>query len=178
MSTERIKYIPKETLITFELQGALPIFRETYHSPQVGTVILKGLLNQSAHIELEDGTRYRTLAPRKDKLYPTDLTYPVVHLPDKSAVFYMRTPLNLPKGTMPRLRFTTSLDEQQYVFKQISPGQRGFELWDGMEMNKLVEREASVAKFIPNLTVLVPVPALLILLFPWLDSQTVLYRQR
>ena len=178
MSTERIKYIPKETLITFELQGALPIFRETYHSPQVGTVILKGLLNQSAHIELEDGARYRTLSPRKDKLYPTDLTYPVVHLPDKSAVFYMRTPLNLPKGTIPRLRFTTSLDEQQYVFKQISPGQRGFELWDGMEMNKLVEREISSAKLIPNLTVLVPVPALLILLFPWLDSQTVLYRQR
>jgi hypothetical protein len=177
MSAERIKYIPEETLITFELQGALPIFRETYHSPQVGTVTLKGFFNQSAHIELEDGTRYRTLGPRKDKLYPTDLTYPVVHLPDKSAACYMRTPLNLPKGTMPRLRFTTLLDEQQYVFKQISPGRRGFELWDGVEMNRLVERETYSAKLIPNLTVLVPVPTLLILLFPWLDSQTVLYRR-
>jgi hypothetical protein len=176
MSVERIEYIAAGTRVTFELQGSLPIFRETYRSPQAGTVVLKGLFNQSAHIELLDGTRYRTLAPRKDMLYPNDLTYPVVHLPDKSEMFNLRTPLRFPKGAVPKLRFSASLDDRQYVFKQISPGQRGFELWDGMEMNKLADRGSS-AKLIADLTLLVPVPAILILLVPWLDSQTIMYRQ-
>jgi hypothetical protein len=178
MSIEHIEYVPEGSRITFELQGSLPIFRETYVSPQAGTIVLKGLFNQRAHIELKDGTRYRTLPARKDKTFPTDLSYHVVHLPDKSKVFTLRTPLNLPKGTVPRLRFVTSLDEQQYVFRQITAGRRGFELWDSLEMNKLVERETRPAKLVNDLNVLAPVPAVLIMLFPWFDSQTIMYRRQ
>jgi hypothetical protein len=177
MSVERIVHIPEETRVTFELQGSLPIFRETYYAPQAGTVVLKGLINQRAHIELQDGSQYRTMPPRKAQDYPMDLSYPVVHLPDKTPVLTLRTPLKTSKDAQPSLRFRTALDEKQYIYKQVSPGRRGFELWDGMGMQKLVERETLAAKLIPDLITLVPVPALLVLLFPWLDSQTAVFRQ-
>jgi hypothetical protein len=45
-----------------------------------------------------------------------------------------------------------------------------------MEMNKLADRGSS-AKLVADLTLLVPVPAILIMLVPWLDSQTIMYRQ-
>ena len=67
------------------------------------------------------------------------------------------------------------LDDRKYVFKQVGRGQRGFELWDGMEMEKLVDRPPS-AKLMPDLIVLAPVPAILVLLFPWLDGQALTYR--
>ena len=177
MSVERVVYIPEETLVTFELQGSLPIFRETYVSPQAGTVVLRGLINQRAFITLEDGSQYRTLVPRKVHDYPMDLTYPVVHLPDKTPALYLRTPLKTAKDGVPSLRFTTSFDDRQYVYRQVSPSRRGFELWDGLGMQKLVERPASPPKLMSDLTVLVSVPALLVLLFPWLDSQTAILRQ-
>jgi hypothetical protein len=44
-------------------------------------------------------------------------------------------------------------------------------------MQKLLERNTSPAKLVLDLTVLVSVPSLLVLLLPWLDSQTALYRQ-
>jgi hypothetical protein len=175
MSVERIVYLPEETRVSFELQGSFPVFRETYYSPQAGTVTLKGLINQSAHIELEDGSRYRTIAPRKARDHPTELSYPVVHLPDKTPVLFVRTPLKTPNDARPRLRFTTSLDDQQYVFRQISPSQRGFELWDSMGMQKLIERQVSPTKLVPDLVLLKPVPVLLVLLIPWLDSQTSIF---
>jgi len=174
MSDEHITTIPEETRVTFELQGALPIFRETYYSPQAGTVVIKGFVHQRAHVTLENGTQYRTMAPKKVDDYPTDLSYPVVRLPDKTPVLYLRTPLKTSTDT--RLRFTTVLDGLQYIYRQVSPGKRGFELWDGMEMQKLVARETSSAKLVPDLTVLVPVPALFVLLFPWLDGQTSVFR--
>jgi hypothetical protein len=177
MSVESVRYIAEGTCVTFELCGTLPIFRETYHSPQAGTVVLKGLFNQSAHIELEGGARFRTLSPRKAPAYPTELSYPVVCMPDKRAICTLRTPLKLDKGSVPKLRFVTSLDDQPYVFRQITAGQRGFELWDGLEVNKLVERDTSPAKLIRDSNVLIPVPALLIMLLPWLDNQTIMYRQ-
>lgn len=176
MSLERLRYVPENTFVSFELQNSLPIFRERYYSPELGTVLLVGLFNQKARLELLDGRRYRTLGPRKIDNYPNDLVYPVVHMPDKSEAFLLHSPLRFQKGTLPRMRFSTQFDGHDYVYRQITAGQRGFELWDGMEMNKLVRREAPT-KLMPDLTVLTPVPAVLLLLFPWLDSQTIMYRQ-
>lgn len=176
MSLERLTYVPEHTRVQFELQTGFPLFREKYSSPDLGTVLLKGLFNQRAHLELLNGARYRTLSPRKLDEYPTDLVYPVVHMPDKSRAFLLHSPLHFQKGSLPRMRFWTRLDDQDYVFRQISAGQRGFEMWDGLEMNKLVNREAPT-KLMPDLTILAPVPAVLLLLFPWFDSQTIMYRQ-
>lgn len=175
MSTEQIEYLPENEQITFELQGQLPILREEYASPKAGKVVLKGLFNQSAHIELLDGTRYRTLGAKKGDRMSNELIYPVVRLPDKVEVTRLRTPLHLQKGVVPRLRYTVALDGQQYVFKQVSPGQRGFELWDGMEMQKYVERGKPA--LIPDVILLASVPVLLVMLFPWVDSQTIMYKQ-
>jgi hypothetical protein len=171
-----MEYLESGTRVTFELGGGLPIFREEYRSPQAGTVVLKGLFNQSAHMELLDGTRYRTLSVRKYSEYPTEIVYPVVYLPDKSELCLLRTPIHYDKGSAPRLRFVTDLDGQGYVFKQITAGQRGFELWDILEMNKLVTRPAS-AKLIRDLDIVEPIPTVFALLFPWFDSQTIVYRR-
>jgi hypothetical protein len=127
-------------------------------------------------MELDDGTQYRTLRVRKDSRYPTDITYPVVRLPEKAELCLLRTPLHYDKGSVPRLRFATELDGRGYIFKQITAGQRGFELWDQLEMNKLVTRPAS-AKLVRDLSILEPIPAVLALLFPWFDSQTIMYRR-
>lgn len=177
MSVEGCEVLPQGLRVTFELQGSLPILREEYASPQVGRVILKGLFNQSAHIELLDGARYRTLSARRTKEFPNDLVYPVVHLPDRAEAMVLHTALRLPKGSVPKMRFTTTLDGEQYVYRQISAGRRGFELWDGMEMQKLVDRVRE-SKLMPDLNILLPVPALLVALFPWLDSQTIMYAPR
>jgi hypothetical protein len=48
-------------------------------------------------------------------------------------------------------------------------------MWDSMEMQRLVEREPG-GSLIDPVRVLAPVPTVLVLLFPWLDSQTVVYR--
>jgi hypothetical protein len=102
------------------------------------------------------------------------LAYPVVRLPGRLEVCRLRTPLDLDKGRIPQLRFTVLLEDQYYVFRQITAGQRGFELWDSMEMQRLVQREPG-GSLVSNLRVLAPVPTLLLLLFPWLDSQTIPY---
>jgi hypothetical protein len=169
-----LEYLPEDTLVTFNLEGALPIFREQYVSPQAGKVVLRGLFNQSAHLELKDGTRYRTLAPQRDRERFNEMAYPLVRLSDRVEVCRLLTPIKLEQGRIPQLRFTTSLDGQYYVMRQITAGQRGFELWDSMEMNRLVEREPGGSLVAP-LRVLVPVPTLLVLLFPWLDGQTVMH---
>lgn len=167
-------YLEQDMRVTFSLEGTLPILRERYVSPQAGTVVLKGFFNQSAHMETPNGTRYRTLSPRKDRHYLGQMAYPIVRLPDKAEVCRLRTPIKLQEGLVPRLRFTTTLDDQQYVFRQIAPGRRGFELWDGMEVQRLVKREPG-GSLVADLTILVPVPAMLVLLFPWLDNQTIMY---
>ena len=46
-----------------------------------------------------------------------------------------------------------------------------------MEMHRLVEREPG-GSLIASLRLLAPVPALLVLLFPWLDGQTVMHSAR
>jgi hypothetical protein len=166
--------LPEDTLVTFELQGELPIFQERYVSPQAGTVVLRGFFNQSAHMELPDGTRYRTLSARKDEEHVNQLAYPIVRLPGRLQVCRLRTPLDLDKGQVPKLRFVTLLEDQYYVFRQITAGQRGFELWDSMEMSRLVQREPG-GSLVSNLRVLAPVPTFFLLLFPWLDSQTIPY---
>lgn len=163
------------TLVTFELEGALPLFQERYVSPQVGTVVLRGFFNQRAFLEPLGDARYRTLSPRKDKEQLNKLAYPVVRLPEKVEVFRLLTPLHLDKGKLPQLRFTTLLDDQYYIFKQVSAGARGYELWDSMEVERLVQVEPG-GSLVPNLRVNAPVPALLVLLFPWLANQAVLVR--
>lgn len=164
------------TLITFNLEGALPIFQERYVSPQAGTVVLRGFFNQRAWLEPIGGERYRTLGPRKDKEQLDKLAYPVVRLPDKVEEFRLLSPLHLDKGRLPQMRYTALLDDQYYVFKQVSAGQRGYELWDSMEAERLVQIEPG-GSLVPNFRANTPVPALLVLLFPWLASQTILYKQ-
>jgi hypothetical protein len=164
------------TLVTFNLEGALPIFQERYVSLQAGTVVLRGFFHQRAFLEPLGGARYRTLAPRKDKERLDMLAYPVVRLPDRVEVCRLLSPLHLDKGQTPQLRFTTLLDDQYYIFKQVSAGQRGYELWDSMEVERLVRTEPG-GSLIPNLRVYAPVPALLVLLFPWLVNQAILYRR-
>jgi hypothetical protein len=170
-----LEYLPEGSRVTFELQGGLPVFREQYASPQAGTVVLKGLFNQSAHLELLDGTQYRTLSARRDKEQLNMIAYPLIRLPEKVEVCRLLAPIQLDKGR-PQLRFTTTLDDQYYIFKQVSIGQRGFELWDSMEMQRLVQREPDRA-LIAALRILAPVPALLTLLFPWLDSQSIPFKR-
>ena len=164
------------TLVTFNLEGALPIFQERYVSPQAGAVVLRGFFNQRANLEPPSGTRYRTLAPRKDKVQVNMLAYPVVRLPDRAEVCRLLSPRHLDKGHTPQMRFTTLLENQYYIFKQVSAGQRGYELWDSMEVERLVQVEPG-GSLVPNLRVYAPVPALLVLLFPWLANQAILYRQ-
>ena len=178
MSIERGQLVPENTRVTFELQNQVPILKEVYHADGVGTVVLRGLVNQRAEITMLDGARYRTRGARKIADFPNELVYPLVQVaPHKRDVCMLHTPLKLAPGTVPQLRFWTTLDGEQYVFRQITAGRRGFELWDGMEMNKLVNREVS-ARLMPDLSVLHPVPALLVLLFPWMDSQTIMHRQQ
>lgn len=162
--------------VRFQLQGSLPIFRERYMSPQAGQVVLKGFFNQTAHMELPDGTRYRTQPPRRDDEFADQLAYPVIHLPSRERVFQLRTPIRLGQGSAHQLQFTTVIDNQQYVYKQVSAGKRGFELWDSTEMLKIVARNPGEA-LISQLTVLEPVPTVLVLLFPWLDNQMIPLKQ-
>lgn len=168
--------IAEGTLVTFNLEGALPIWQERYVSPQAGTVVLRGFFNQRAFLEPIGGARYRTLSPRKDKEQFDKLAYPVLRLPDRSEAFRLLSPLHLDKGKTPQMRFTTLLDDHYYVFKQVSAGQRGYELWDSMEMERLVRIEPG-GSLVPNLRVIAPVPAVLVLLFPWMANQTVLYKR-
>ena len=167
------EYLLEDTLVTFDLEGSLPIFREQYVSSQAGKIVLKGLFNQSAHLEMKDGTRYRTLSPKRDKERFNEMAYRLVRLPERIEVCRLLTPIKLEQGRIPQLRFTTSLDNRYYIFRQITAGQRGFELWGSMEMNRLIEREPG-GSLIASLRVLAPVPTLLVLLFPWLDNQTVM----
>jgi hypothetical protein len=165
------------TLVTFNLEGPLPIFQERYVSPQAGTVVLRGLFNQRAFLETLDGLRFRTLIARKDKEQFDKLAYPVLRLPEKTEAFRLLSPLHLDKGQVPQLRYTVLLENEYYIFKQVSAGQRGYELWDSMEMQRLVQIEPG-GSLVPNFRVNVAVPALLVLLFPWMASQTILYKQR
>jgi len=171
-----LHYLPKNTRVRFELLGALPIFRERYVSPQAGTVVLQGFFNQTAHLELQDGTRYRTLSPKRDEKHLDQLAYRVIRWADRTDVCRLLTPIRLGKGTTPRLRYTTILDNQRYVFRPVGIAQQRFELWNGLETQKLVQRESS-RTLVADLTVLCPVPTLLVLLFPWLDHQHVTSRQ-
>jgi hypothetical protein len=165
-----VHYLSENTKVHLKLEGTLPIFRERYVSPQAGTVELRGFWNPTAHLELLDGTRYRTLSPKRDEADFDQMAYPIVHSLDKSSVCRVRTPIVHRPGTDPRLRYKVTLYDQQYVYRQLRPGQRGFELWDALEVNRLVRRE-SARTLVPELFVLSPVPTLLVLLFPWLDHQ-------
>jgi hypothetical protein len=164
-----IQYLPENTHVTFELFGRFPLFREQYRSSQAGTVVLKGFLNPAAHLELLDGTRYRTLAAKRDEQDHGQLAYPVISLPDKTEVFRLRTPIRPSKGGAARWRYTTTLDSVTYVLRQASSDRREIELWNGLETQKLVRRKTG-GSLIPDLELLAPVPALLALLFPWFQN--------
>ena len=164
-------YLPQGR-VRFQLRGRLPIFQERYVSPQAGQVVLRGFFNQTAHMELPDGTRYRTLSPRRDDAFADQLVYPIVRLPDKDGVLELRTPIRVEGGSAPQLRFTTVIDDRQYLYKLLSAGKRGFELWDSTERQKIIARVPGQA-LISQVTLLEPVPAVLVLLLPWLDNQLI-----
>jgi len=164
-----IQYLPENTHVTFELFGRFPLFREQYRSPQAGTVLLKGFLNPAAHLELLDGTRYRTLAAQRDEQDRNQLAYPLVSLPDKAEVCRLRTPIKRPAGGAARWHYTTTLDSVTYVIRQAGADRREIELWNNLETQKLVRRQTS-GSLIPDLELLTPVPVLLVLLFPWFQN--------
>jgi hypothetical protein len=164
-----ISYLAENTRVHFTLASALPILSERYESAQAGSVVLKGFFNQTAHMQLLDGTRYRTLAPRQDDERPDRLAYPIVGVPAKVELCRVRVPIRRESASTP-MRYTVVLDEQEFVFKQIGAARHGFELWDGSEMHRLVRREPSTT-LLADLTLLIPVPTILVLLFPWLESQ-------
>jgi hypothetical protein len=168
-----IAYLEPDTVVTFELQSTLPIFSERYVSAQAGTVVLKGFFNQKAHIETLHGERYRMVSPRRDKKYPNQIAYPIVHLPDKTEVFRFRTPVYSlsEKTTPPTLRYTAMVEKESYILKRATRLGRAFEVWDGMEIQCIVKREPR-RKLIDDSVILAPVPVLLVLLLPWMDSQT------
>jgi hypothetical protein len=164
-----IQYLPENTRVTFELRGHFPLLREQYVSPQAGTVTLKGFLNPAAHLELLDGTRYRTLAAKRDEQYRDQMAYQVISLPDKTEMCRLRTLIRFPASGTARWRYTATLDGVTYVVRQAGSDRREIELWNGVETQKLVRRQTS-SSLIPDLDLLAPVPTLLVLLFPWFQN--------
>jgi hypothetical protein len=170
-----VEYLSEGTVVTFELDGSLPIFREPYVSQHAGKVVLKGLIHQSAHLETKDGTRYRTLPARRDRDRLSEIAYPLIRLQDRVEVCRLLTPIEIDHNRSARLRYYTMLDNRRFIWRQISPGQRGADLWDGTETARLVERTTGGSLIAP-LRLLAPVPVLVVLLFPWLDNQMMTYR--
>jgi hypothetical protein len=169
----QLAYLEPEMTVSFFLENAVPILKEAYDVPGAGKRLLRGFFNPKAHIDLLDGTRYRILSPRQDKRYLNQIAYPLVHWPDKLEVCRLLTPVisRRNKSTLPELlRFTTALDGEGYIFKRSKRLGRAFEIWDGMEMDRIVQREL-VRKLVLDATVMASVPALLVLLLPWLDNQ-------
>ncbi len=168
----QLLYLDAGQTVTFELENAVPILRERYASPQAGVIELRGFFNPKAYMETLDGVRYRMLSAKHDKRYPGQIAYPVVRLPDKTELFRLLTPtvaLKEKRGPA-KLRFTTVFDDQAYIFKRSTRLGRAFEIWDGMEMHRVVQRERA-PKLILDSLVLIEAPALLVLLLPWFDSQ-------
>lgn len=164
-----IQYLPENSRVTFELRGRFPILREQYVSPQAGTVVLKGFFNPSAHLLLLDGTRYRTLAARRDDQSRNQIAYPVVALPDRTEVCRLRTPLRDSAGGTSTFRYTITLDGASYVLRLAGADRRQVELWNSLETQKLAQRQAS-SSLIPDVVLSAPVPTLLVLLFPWFQN--------
>lgn len=166
-------YIEADTTVTFELQGAIPIFKETYVSAQAGKTVLKGLFSPKAYLETLDGAHYRVLSARRDSERLNEIAYPLVHLPEKTEILRLLTPgiaFSERNRQQPPLRFTCRFDSNAYIFKRTPRLGRAFEIWDGMEMHRIVQRDPQT-KLIHDAVVMERVPALFVLLLPWLDNQ-------
>jgi|GEM_PF-5952311 len=164
-------YLEPDTKITFELQGTLPIFKEIYIS-SAGKTVLKGLFAPKAYLETADGTRYRVLGARRDAERLNEIAYPLVRLPDKSEILRLRTPgiaFDARNQTRPPLRFTCRMGQDTYIFKRTPRLGRAFEIWDGMEMYRVVQRE-SQPRLVLDALVMERIPSVFVLLLPWLDS--------
>ncbi len=168
-----IRYLPENTAVHFDLEGSFPLFRERYVSAQAGIVTIKGIINQTARLEPTDDTSCRIAPPKRVDLRENQIAYPVIRLSDKTELFRLLTPARLDKGTVPQLRYRADLDGRQYVFRQVKSGRREFDLWDGSELHKVVEQDKG-RKVVGDLTVFISVPCLLVLLFPWLNNQTIM----
>ena len=171
-----IRYLPENTTVHFDLEGSFPLFRERYISAQAGIVTIKGIINQTALLEPTDGISCRIAPPKKDDLHENQIVYSAIRLSDKTEVFRLLTPARLDKGTVPQLRYRADLDGRQYVFRQVKSGRREFDLWDGSELHKVVEQDKG-RYVVGDLTVLISVPCLLVLLFPWLNNQTIMVQK-
>lgn len=166
-----LNYLEPDTTISFELQGTLPIFKETYVSP-AGKTVLKGLFVPKAYLETTDGITYRVLGARRDRERLNEIAYPLVRLPDKVEVLRLRTPtiaFEARNQARPPLRFTCRTEQDTYILKRTPRLGRAFEIWDGMEMHRVVQREPKPGLVLDAL-VMERIPALLVLLLPWLDS--------
>lgn len=167
-------YLEPEITVTFELEGAIPIFKETYVSAQAGKTVLKGLFSPRAHLETLDGVQYRMLSPRRDDARPNEVAYPLARLPEKTEILRLLTPsivFSDRNRQHPPLRFTCRFDSDVYILRRTPSLGRAFEIWDGMEMHRIVRREHK-SKLILDAVVMDRVPVLLVLLLPWLDNQT------
>lgn len=170
---DQLVYLEPEMTVSFQLENAVPILKEQYDAPGAGRIVLKGFFNPRARIELTDGTRYRVLSPRKDKQYLNQIAYPLVRWPDKAELCRLLTPVVSKQGRNPApelLRFTARLAQEAYIFRRSKRLGRAFEIWDGMEMSRVVQRDLA-HKLVLDATVITPVPAVLVLLLPWLDNQ-------
>ncbi|MBN1933143.1 MAG: hypothetical protein JW934_00685 [Anaerolineae bacterium] len=166
-------YLEPDTLVTFDLEGSLPIFKEAYASPQAGKTVLKGLFASQAHFETLDGAHYRLLSARRDTERLNEIAYPLAHLPEKTEVLRLLTPgiaYSERNQQRPPLRFTCRFGENTYIFKRTPRLGRAFEIWDGMEISRIIQREPK-SKLILDALVLERIPALFALLLPWLDNQ-------
>ena len=168
-------YLPENTTIHFELQGSLPLFRERYFSPQAGMVTIKGIINQTALLKPKGSQACRISSSAREDRDNRRIAYPIVSLTDRSELLRLLTPAQLEKGTVPQLRYGAVLDGRQYMFTQIQSGRREFDLWDGPERHKIVHQESGY--LVGDLKILTTVPTLLVLLFPWLNNQTIMVRK-
>ncbi len=166
------------TTVQFSLENSFPLLTERYAASDAGVVEIKGLFNQKAHLETLHGQKYRMRSPRRDPRYLNQLVYPIVQLPGQVEVFCLRTPMitRSEQRSMPLLRFVTLLDDESFVFKRTGQNRREFEVWDGMEIQRLVQRGAT-PKLVADAMVLQDVPDVLVLLLPWLDSQSIASHQ-
>ena len=168
-------YLSEFTNVHFELQGSLPLFRERYFSAQAGTVTIKGIINQTALLEPKGGGACRISSSKRDDRNDRRIAYPIISLTDKSELLRLLTPARFEKGAVPELRYGAALDGRQYMFKQAQSGRREFDLWDGPELRKFVHQESGY--LVGDLKILIAVPLLLVLLFPWLNNQTIMVRK-
>ena len=154
--------------VEFRILNRFPLFREVYGANGLGTIEVTGTIRQQAKISVEDGSVYRLRAT--SRLAGRDgshFSY-AIRNQDGSANYRLITPLRSANdaGAAQPETYRIVLEETEYAFRQKTPGRRGFSIVDGSEQNTLVSTDGS-----NGIAVHYTVPALLVLLLPWVDNQ-------